>query len=61
MLDAVGILEGDQRGAIAGDKGLALVLDAAGGFIIYADRTLDLTSLVIDELGRRSAASSPGK
>ena len=32
---------------IAADKGLDLVLDAAGGFIIYADKTLDLTAEVL--------------
>ena len=46
---------------IAGDKGLTLVLDSAGGFIIYADRSLDLTSQVIDELNKRSAANTPNK
>ena len=35
---------------IAGDRDLNLVLDAAGGQIIYADPTLDLTSKVIEEL-----------
>lgn len=39
---------------IAGDKGLNLVLDSAGGFIIYADKTLDLTTQVIDELNTGS-------
>lgn len=39
---------------IAGDRGLELVLDSAGGFIIYADRSMDLTSLVIQELNSRS-------
>jgi len=39
---------------IAGDKALELVLDAAGGFIIYADRSMDLTPLVIQELNSRS-------
>ncbi len=36
---------------IASQKGLAMVFDAAGGFILYADRTLDLTSEVLQELG----------
>ena len=42
---------------IANDKGLTLVLDSAGGFIIYADRSMDLTSLVIEELNARAATS----
>ena len=36
---------------IASQKGLAMVFDAAGCFILYADRTLDLTSEVLQELG----------
>ena len=36
---------------IASQKGLAMVFDAAGGFILYADRSLDLTSEVLQELG----------
>lgn len=36
---------------ISSQKGLAMVFDAAGGFILYADRTLDLTSEVLQELG----------
>src|SRR5258706_2968012 len=43
---------------IAGDRGLELVLDSAGGFIIYADHSMDLTSLVIQELNSRSAAGT---
>ena len=39
---------------LAGDRGLELVLDSAGGFIIYADHSLDLTSLAIQELNSRS-------
>lgn len=39
---------------LATDKGLNLVLDAAGGFIIYADRSLDLTSEVIQELNSKT-------
>src|SRR6266850_4707805 len=38
---------------IAGTRGLELVLDSAGGVIIYADRTMDITSLVIQELNAR--------
>jgi outer membrane protein len=43
---------------IANDKGLELVLDSAGGSIIYADRTLDLTGDVLNELNTK--ATSPG-
>ena len=39
---------------VAGSRGLELVLDAAGGLIIYADRSLDLTALVIQELNSQS-------
>jgi outer membrane protein len=39
---------------VATDKGMSLVLDAAGGFIIYADRALDLTNEVLQELAARS-------
>jgi Skp family chaperone for outer membrane proteins len=39
---------------IAGEKDLTLVLDAAGGFIIYADRSLDITPDVLGELAARS-------
>ena len=43
---------------IAGARGLDLVLDSAGGFIIYADHSMDLTSLVIQELDSRSTAGT---
>jgi outer membrane protein len=42
---------------IATDKGLNLVLDAAGGFIIYADKSLDLTPQVLDQLNATSTSS----
>lgn len=42
---------------VAADKGLTLVLDAASGFIIYAERSLDLTPDVILELNSRLTAS----
>ena len=45
---------------IATDKNLNIVLDAAGGFIIYADKTLDLTPQVIQELNTRST-TAPSK
>jgi outer membrane protein len=35
---------------VAGEKSLNLVFDAAGGMIIYADKTLDVTSDVLTEL-----------
>ncbi len=35
---------------VAAGKGLLLVLDSANGFIVYADRSLDLTSEVLTEL-----------
>lgn len=41
---------------VAGQKGLELVLDAASGYLVYADKNLDLTSEVLTEL----AASSTG-
>lgn len=43
---------------VAADKGLGLVLDAAGGVIIYADRTLDVTADVLQELSARSQGGS---
>lgn len=47
------------RGAVekvAGQKGLELVFDAASGYLVYADKNLDLTSEVLAEL----AASTTG-
>ena len=44
---------------VASDAGLDLVLDAASGYIIYANRTLDKTQEVLDELRRRSPAITP--
>jgi outer membrane protein len=41
---------------IATDRNLNLVLDSAGGFIVYADKSMDLTSQVIKELNDRAAA-----
>lgn len=43
---------------IAGDKGLDLVFDSSGGFLIYADKTLDLTAEVIRQLNEKSAAGT---
>jgi outer membrane protein len=42
---------------VAASKGLTLVLDSASGFIIYADRSLDLTTDVLQELASRSTTS----
>jgi Skp family chaperone for outer membrane proteins len=50
------------RGAvekIASQKGLVMVFDAASGFILYADRTLDLTGDVLQELNAQSNTGSP--
>jgi outer membrane protein len=44
---------------IAVSKNLNLVLDSAGGFIIYADKNLDLTSDVITELNTRNISTTP--
>ena len=38
---------------VATGKGLVLVLDSATGFIVYVDRSLDLTSEVLGELNAR--------
>ena len=43
---------------IASQKGLVMVFDAASGFILYADRTLDLTPEVLQELNAQSKAGS---
>lgn len=43
---------------IAGQKGLELVLDAASGYIVYADKTLDLTGEVLAELAATSTTST---
>jgi outer membrane protein len=41
---------------VATDKGVAMVLDSAGGFILWADHNLDLTSEVLLELAARLQA-----
>jgi outer membrane protein len=41
---------------LAGEKGLDLVFDSAGGFIIFADKSLDLTSEVVRQLNERSTS-----
>ncbi len=40
---------------IAGQRGLDLVLDATSGFVIYADKKLDMTTEVIAELNANAA------
>ena len=44
---------------IATQKGLVMVFAASSGFILYADRTLDLTSEVLQELNAQTSAGSP--
>lgn len=41
---------------MAGEKSLDLVLDSAGGFIIFADKSLDLTGEVVRVLNERTAS-----
>ena len=43
---------------IAGEKGLSLVLDSAGGFLIYADKAFDHTSEVVRQLNERSTSGT---
>jgi Skp family chaperone for outer membrane proteins len=43
---------------IASEQGLDLVFDSAGGFLIYADKSLDLTSEVVRQLNERSTSGS---
>jgi outer membrane protein len=44
---------------VAGQKGLDLVLDVTGGFVIYADKTLDLTNDVLAELNANAVGTTP--
>jgi outer membrane protein len=44
---------------VAGQKGLDLVLDVTGGFVVYADKTLDLTNDVLAELNANAAGTTP--
>ncbi len=39
---------------LAGEKGLDIVFDAAGGAVVYADRSLDLSAEVVRELNTRA-------
>src|SRR5262249_19811324 len=43
---------------VAADKGLNLVIDSASGFIIYADKSMDLTTQVIQTLNNASPTST---
>ena len=43
---------------VAGQRGLELVLDATGGFIIYADKSLDMTNEVLAELNANAATGA---
>ena len=43
---------------VAGQKGLELVLDASAGFIIYADKNLDMTNDVLAELNANAAGTT---
>jgi outer membrane protein len=43
---------------LANDRGLDIVLDAAGGTIIYADRSLDMSAEVVAELNTRAEAGA---
>lgn len=43
---------------VAGEKGLDLVLDAAGGNIVYAAKSLDLTDLVLADLVARASTGA---
>lgn len=57
---ATGAVVNDIRTAvekIAIAKNLNLVLDSAGGFIIYADTSLNLTNEVLEELNSRSSSN----
>jgi Skp family chaperone for outer membrane proteins len=52
---------GDIRSAVekvASQKGLEIVLDAAGGFLVYADKNFDLTTEVLAELSTRDKSLS---
>jgi outer membrane protein len=44
---------------IASDQGLDLVLDAASGYLVYANKSLDMTASVLEELKTRSPATGP--
>jgi outer membrane protein len=43
---------------VAGTKALEVVLDASSGFLVYADKSLDITADVIAELNAKKSAGS---
>lgn len=43
---------------VAGQKGLELVLDAASGYLVYADKSLDLTGEVLAELAATTSSGA---
>ena len=43
---------------VAGTKGFEVVLDASSGFLVYADKSLDITTDVIAELNAKKTAGS---
>jgi outer membrane protein len=43
---------------VAGSRGLDLVLDATSGYIIYADKSLDITNEVLAELNANAGGSA---
>jgi outer membrane protein len=44
---------------LAAQRGVELVLDATSGFILYADKSLDMTNEVLAELNANAAGTSP--
>lgn len=43
---------------VAGTKALLVILDASSGFLVYADKSLDITGEVIAELNAKKSAGS---
>ena len=43
---------------VAGTKGFEVILDASSGFLVYADKSLDITADVIAELNAKKTAGS---
>jgi outer membrane protein len=43
---------------LANDKGLSLVLDAASGIVLFADKSFDLTAEVLTELNTRATSGT---
>jgi outer membrane protein len=43
---------------VASQKGLELVLDAASGYLVYADKSLDLTGEVLAELAATTSSGA---